>query len=140
MQNMNELDGLYHRDLGFPAGIVDTICRAFALQVFHHARRALVDDRYLSAAVADGRQQHPGAFNAPDLIPALVMPRPDQIIEVEIARGRVEKFVIRLPATPNFDVVLALMPDGNEAVVKTLWLNQKTDTHKTLDVTKYRKP
>jgi len=136
----NALDGLYHQTFGLPAGILASVCRRFALEPSPHARRALVDDRFLSEAVQDGRTSLHCHFNAPDLLPQAVQVNVPQIIEVEIVDGQPAKLLVRLPATPHFDLVLALVPRGLRATIKTLWLNRKSDAHETLDAARYRKP
>ena len=140
--NAHPLDGLYHQALGFPAGLLDTVCKSFdcSVSVDSHARRALVDDRYLSEAVADGREEHPGRFNAPDLLPKSLTVDKGQVIELEVVGGKVVKAVVRQPATKGFDIVLAFIPEALCARIKTLWLNRKSDQHKTLNAAAYRKP
>jgi hypothetical protein len=58
------------------------------------------------------------------------------LIEVEIAEGRLNKLVWRASYSSVFDLIIVL---GSSGTVKTVWLNLKSDTHKTLDRSKYRK-
>lgn len=65
------------------------------------------------------------------------MPDKFEVIEVTMLKRRVTKWVVRFPASPVDDAVLAVLPDGT---VKTAWINAKTDTHGTLDRSKYAAP
>lgn len=137
------LDGLYHKDLGFPAQSLDQVLgKTFniAMLAGSHARRALVDDRYLSAAVADGREDMPGRFDATDLLPRSVTVDRGNLVHLEVVNGRVVQALVRVPATKKFDIVLALGLDGARTFLRTVWLNRKSDQHKTLNAAAYRTP
>jgi hypothetical protein len=71
--------------------------------------------------------------------PLQVVVSQDNIIEIEILGQSVAKVVIRQSYNETKDISLALIPDGNRAIVKTLWLNDKTDNHATLNPEKYQK-
>ena len=51
--------------------------------------------------------------------------------------GRVAKVVVRAELDDVNDVVLVLIPGPREWRVKTVWLNNRTDSHKTLDRSRY---
>lgn len=108
---------LYHKDIGIPAGIVGPPV-SMRLQYGNHARQAALDD---------------GLRAAPRYVPSGY-----QLIEVEVTGGRPTKWVIRFPlANDTRDLVLVVTADG---FVKTLWTNDRNDTHKTLKTWLYTKP
>lgn len=63
-----------------------------------------------------------------------VLPKEFTIIEVEMTKHRVEKWVIRFDTVTDYDVVMVVQPDG---FVRTTWPNRWDDTHRTLDKSKY---
>jgi hypothetical protein len=113
---------LYHREVFAPEKLFGKLHgRALVLEFSSHARQACRNDRY--------------GFIIP---PTHLVVNQQDIIEVEENDGQVEKVVIRLPYSRNnqFDLVLAVKPDG---FVKTVWLNERKDAHKTLDVSRYQR-
>lgn len=62
------------------------------------------------------------------------LPGDFQVIEVSMNGRRVTKWVVRFPASIEWDLVMAILPDGT---VKTAWPNAKNDLHNTLDKSKY---
>jgi len=110
--------GLYHKDLGnFPTlnvANVDVTPR-YTL----HAHNAAETDRY-------------GIIE----LPATINLSKSTIIEIEVgAHETIEKVVARMDYDDEFDLCMAIIPDG--LVVKTVWLNCKDDEHFTLDSSKY---
>lgn len=105
---------LYHRDVGFPKDLSDGITPDTKLTYTRHALRAAEDERL-------GRlpQRVPEHFD---------------VIEVEVVNKRVTKSVIRFRFTLKDDLVLVVLPDG---VVKTVWVNAHTDSHRTLNTSRY---
>lgn len=76
-----------------------------------------------------------------DSITALTLPvsfdgKGATLVEAELnpTTGEVEKQVWRMPLTEKDDLCFPLLPNG---VVKTVWLNARTDTHETLRKTRY---
>jgi hypothetical protein len=51
-------------------------------------------------------------------------------------QGQIEKLLIRQPHDALNDACLIIKPDG---LIITCWLNRRTDSHKTLDTTRYAK-
>lgn len=106
----------YHKELGFPKwftkpeGIKD-------LRYTNHAVRASQTDRY-------GRIQ----------LPARLDTRCD-LIEVGVEDGKVAKLVYRGRYDKQYDLVIVVIP--GEWIVKTVWLNDRADEHKTLQTWKY---
>jgi hypothetical protein len=107
-------DGLYHRDIGMPP--INFGVKELELTYSRHAMSECVD-RY-------------SWVNPPDI---LILSKA-VLIEVEITAGRVTKGLFRMSYDAMHDLCLVVKPDG---FVKTLWLNHKLDTHKTLDGSKY---
>lgn len=59
------------------------------------------------------------------------------VIEVETLNGRVVKYVLRGAYDADNDIVVVAMPTGGAYFIKTCWLNDKDDTHNTLDRSRY---
>lgn len=59
--------------------------------------------------------------------------------EIEVDDGEVVKFVVRVPYTEDNDVSIAIQLNSSYGypLIKTAWLNDKSDIHTTLDTTKY---
>lgn len=109
---------LFHKDIGIPAHVAGPRA-GLRLNYSSHAKRAALDD---------------GITRAPAVLPATVT-----VIEVEVVAGRVTKWVVRFPDAnaPGKDLVMAVQPDG---LVRTVWHNSSTDTHKTLKRWLYTQP
>ncbi len=127
-------DGLYHADIGIPWDLMAPFNGVVhQLEYGQHARKAAITDAVGSLLSA----------------PLSVLINPKNVFEVEVEQGQVVKFCVRLTtgftAAPHrgknpLDLVLVLMPSlrTNRALfVKTLWLNDRTDSHATLDRSKY---
>lgn len=107
---------LYHRDIYLPPELVKQFDgRKFILDLTRHAIQAAAHDRY-------------GAIT----IPRVVSVVGTEIVEAEIELDKVRKIVLRQSYDETRDLILVLVPDGMRARVKTVWLNLKADTHKTL--------
>lgn len=131
---MNIRDGLYHVETGLPWDLFMPFeLKAFQLEYSRHARQAALDDRY-------------GQLTSVPLSPAFTRA---EVFEVEVEQGRIVKFAARLSGGFTFefnhyskklDLILVCTPslrDSNNLFVKTLWLNERTDGHHTLDKSKY---
>ena len=86
----------------------------------HHAIDAAYNDRYEEIIL-------PNALNFAK----------SEIIEVEIKNKKIVKIVARFDYNNNYDLVIVIIPQGK--IIKTVWLNDKNDTHLTLDTSKYNK-
>jgi hypothetical protein len=53
-----------------------------------------------------------------------------EIVEMEVANGKPFKVLTRQPLDWEYDIVHVILL--NELLVKTIWLNKRSDTHKTL--------
>mgnify|MGYP001559216200 CR=1 FL=1 len=124
---------LYHRDLGFPAGL--QMPRPGALLEFsRHAIHAAADDHVTL-----------------DMLP-LRLPAVFEVVEATTFAGRAMKWLVRLPLHCNVegkmrdtgkDLVLALglcVGDSNCYDVNTVFVNDRTDTHRTLRRERYAAP
>lgn len=60
------------------------------------------------------------------------------VIEVETKGEEIIKYVLRGSYDEQFDIVFVLMPESPVVwFVKTLWLQEKNDLHKTLNRSRY---
>ncbi len=121
---------LFHRDLGFAPIVTRALCRlatsSFRPRYSMHSLRAALDDRY-----------------GPFVPPARITINVPEVVEVEISGLCITKVVVRIPCPKRdgFDLMLALTDFAADTVtVKTCWLNRTTDTHTTLDASKYVQP
>lgn len=90
-----------------------------------HADKARVTDRY-------------GVIPSFDTLPLSVF----QVVEVETRQTpyglEPVKWVMRGHWTPDLDVVFVLLPGTVVWTVKTVWINERGDSHKTLDRSRYQ--
>jgi hypothetical protein len=108
----------YHRNLGFPKGMQRPTGRV-ALSYSEHAREAAATDRY-------------GHIELPETL-ALDNAR---LVEAYCdGQHRVVCGVWRLRY--NEDLDLCIVANVKGWVVRTVWLNERGDTHATLDVSLY---
>lgn len=120
--------GLYHASVGFPKKWIDYLPRGFSprnvyLKYGSHAREEAMKDRYGDITLPRAISFTEGGL---------------KIIEMEIQGQSVTKLVVRMSYDADKDITIVFNPaDG---FVRTVWLNEKTDTHKTLDKSKYRVP
>ena len=115
---------LFHKEIGFPKSAESLYGRKFKLTYSNHAKRSVLDDKH-------------GIIDKPPLNLEITK---DNLIELELTGGLISKAVIRLPYDKTRDVVIAIIPDYNIAIVKTLWFNLTSDIHKTLNKSLYDKP
>jgi hypothetical protein len=111
---------LYHKDVFMPSSVKSLEGKTFALRFSRHAMNACLNDRY-------------GQILPPRNLTARV----SEIIEIETQGNQIVKFVSRIAYNAQFDLMIVVMPDGFFGFVKTVWLNARTDSHKTLDRSKY---
>lgn len=111
-------------EIGFPEGV--SIPTGFgALRWSRHALLARNNDR-----------------NGHILAPTSIDFGKCVLIEVDIEDNEVVKYLVRTsqPFDRVNDVIFALRPLGDSVfLVKTVWLNQKNDLHRTLDKSRYNK-
>lgn len=108
---------LYHAEICLPKGFVAPthVIRPVYSQ---HAIRAARSDRY-------------GLME----LPATISLRCAQVIEVGVLSGRVSKILFRLQYDDTLDMCIVVIP--GRWFVKTVWFNERTDSHATLDRSRY---
>jgi hypothetical protein len=114
---------LWHADIRLPEGAALPNAR-IGLDWGRHAQRARLEDRY-------------GVIPQFASIPLSQF----QVIEVETDHtGYVTKWVVRGHFDAERDVVMVLIPEcrPNFWFVKTVWFNLRSDTHSTLDRSRYQ--
>jgi len=109
---------LYHADIRLPEGFVSPTARV-RLRWTEHANRARRDDRY-------------GEIPSFTSLPLANF----KVIEIGVENRRVVKMLVRGHYTKNLDICFVLIP-GAVWTVKTVWMNERNDTHRTLDRSKY---
>jgi len=109
---------LFHKDIGLPPQAIPPD-RGLRLNYGSHAKQAARDD---------------GLTRLPAALPATF-----QVIEVEMLHGAPTKWVVRMahPDEQYRDLVLVVQRDG---FVRTVWTNDKNDSHKTLKRNIYTHP
>lgn len=110
------MNGKYHKLLGFPK--VEIPSGTCILQYTAHALKA-ANDRY-------------------GTIPKLnrITFSADDVFEIVVNRGKVEKFAVRLPFGNGLDLTLVISYNR----VVTQWFNRADDEHETLDIGAYSLP
>lgn len=117
-------DGTYHRDLGLPGELAPRWAGHFRLVYSEHAKHAALTDRLGRIPIFDD-----GEFEAQD------------VVEVSVRDGEPYKAVLRCPCSDYLDLIFVLEnPSQGACVVRTVWFNLASDTHKTLDRSKYQRP
>lgn len=109
---------LYHSDIRLPDGF-RTPVSTVAVKYSRHAERAAQNDRY-------------GKIDLPTSLDLST----GKVIEVGVEGGKVVKVLFRFPYTRRCDLCIVLCP-GRPAFCKTVWLNERTDKHVSLDRSKY---
>lgn len=117
----NPEPGLYHKDIGFPKTF-NPPSDVIPLDYSHHA-------------LVRAKAKKIGA------LPVRIDPTLCDIIEVEMnAMGKAIKCLFRMQWGRNTSLILAVALDHPKPVVKTAYLNDDWDSHKTLDSTRYLVP
>ena len=113
----------YHADIGFPDDVKfpDGFSWIFEPRYSNHARAAAEDDRYGKV-----------------YLPHRVDLRKGKTIEIGVTGRVITTIVHRFPYDDKLDLVMAIMPDNN--FVKTVWFNEKNDTHGSLNRSRYADP
>lgn len=110
----------YHYQIGFPKGV--TFAPVFGIKYSLHAREQALEDRYGQLVK----------------LPVHFLPRVAKIIEIEMEDEEVTKILYRQKYDENLDIVVALIPQAK--MVKTVWVNERSDAHRTLDRSQYDRP
>jgi len=111
-------DGLYHKEVYMPE--VEIISSIEQVNYTLHALDAAESDPYDVIILKNEYD-----FSKSDTI------------EIEVKDNEVIKLVSRFDYNNEYDLIVVIVPQNKN--VKTLWLNEKNDTHLTLDTSKYNK-
>ena len=114
------MKNIYHKELGFPKEVQNLFGKTFSLSFSTHAKAACRNDRY--------------GFIIP---PTAITITPNNLFEAELEGANITKLAIRQKHTADKDISVVIIPEGLKGFVKTLWLNLSSDTHLTLDKSKY---
>lgn len=110
---------LYHTEIGLPKWFTAPACTV-SPRYGDHARFEAQVDRY-------GKIQLPKTIDLSKF----------KVIEVGAEGQRVTKILFRGSLDAKRDLCIVLQPDG---YAKTVWVNLKSDTHRTLDRSRYNVP
>lgn len=114
---------LFHKEVGFPATLTLPSGK-FPVTFSEHAQQQCIMDingaiRPISNIILD----------------------PYRIFEVETNdSGTIVKFAYRTRYNQKCDVIYVFVFHGEALFTKTVWLNRRSDKHRTLDVSKYATP
>ncbi len=111
--------GLYHYQIYMPPKFNPKV-GTVVLQYGPHALRAANTDRY-------GAVRLDSTLNTNRAL----------CVEVELIDGQVTKLVYRISYSAALDLVLVVSPKMGHFFVRTVWLQEKSDVHATLDVSRY---
>lgn len=109
---------LYHKDVFFKPAFHNFIAKNITLKFSKHLIERLIERGI------DIKKIPQRISNDPVVVET----------ETTINGDYIVKQLIRYQYSSDYDLVIAVMRDG---FVKTAWLNRKTDTHNTLDKSKY---
>lgn len=111
----------YHIQKGFPKTII------------------LPKNKYLLTYSTHAKREAKNDINAPEnlILPTFIDFSSCCIFEIETENGLLKKVLCRCKHNEFVDLVLAITLDGY--LVNTLWFNLTTDTHSTIDFTKYNR-
>ena len=118
---MTKLSRRYHVDIGFP----ETLEQPMRGLMLWYSQHAWVEAQ--TEAVRHGYQ----------LWVPVTLPEGFTLVEATTLAGRITSWVVRLRTESPYDVALVIRPDG---MVKTVWTNDRNDTHRTLDRSLYDRP
>lgn len=108
---------IYHKDVYIPPALRGYQFSALLKYSRHAIQESINDER--------------GEIKLPKIIDS----RDATLVEIEVNEGKVTKTLFRLSYSDEHDLCLVIIPENR--VVKTVWLNNKDDHHKTLDRSKY---
>lgn len=109
-------NGLYHKDIFLPK--INLSDKMVKVNYSRHALNAAYTDRYAEIALRD-------AYNFSQ----------SEIIEIEVKNNKVIKIVARFDYNIDYDLIVVIIPQTK--IIKTVWLNEKNDCHRTLDRSRY---
>lgn len=97
----------------------------------------MVDLHFGPHAMSEAKADRYGVAELPRSIELVA----EDVVELEVAAGKVAKLIVRYPYDDQLDLVLVLRPGKNsEFFVKTCWFNRVSDNHRTLRLAPYSRP
>ena len=111
-------NGTYNKSVYMPK--IKTPRGNIEVKVTKHAVKAALTDSY-------GKIKLPTKINFNNY----------SVIEYTILRGMVNKYVLRKRHDENCDIVLVVLVENGEYILKTTWLNRRDDKHRTLNSRNY---
>ena len=117
------MNGLYHKEIGFPN--VKLPEGTYEMKKnSQHALRAAQDDRYGEAKT----------------LPTSIDMAQADLFEIEVEDNKVIKAAVRTHYDDKLDLIVVFMPETPDNFVKTVWFNEKNDRHRTLQHWRYDIP
>lgn len=114
---------IYHRKKGFPPSLSLPSGR-YCLSCNRHARQEFYRDKY---------------YNIGLLFPSMVFDFEEKyMVELYVAGGEIQKMTYRIPLTEQLDISFCI--NWLEKAIITIWLNENTDQHNNIDLSKYCRP
>ena len=107
----------YHKDIYLPEQ-AKNLQFACVVEYTPHARREANSDRY-------GTIRLPAVFDS----------RNAELIDVTIDENTIRRALYRMPYDDDKDLCLVIDPNTRKGI--TVWLNEKNDTHASLDASRY---
>lgn len=122
-RNDNSDEVLYHREIGFPKDIrfPNGFTPEVRLKYGSHSREAALTDRYGNIT-----------------LPRSVDVRKGDMFEIGVTGNVITKLAVRFAYDQQHDLTIVI--NTRDGFVKTVWLNDKGDTHRTLNHSKYVDP
>lgn len=121
MKNLES--SLYHRRIGFPSDV--------------NLKLGILELTYSRHALAEAAKDQYGFIRLPKVLNTNELDQ--KAFEIQISpEGKLEKIVYRLPYSRENDLILVLSVDRSHVI--TVWLNRKTDMHRTLNRARYQLP
>jgi len=110
-------DGIYNQQVYIPKLKFRDV--EHVVRYSFHSLEAANNDRY-------------GVIDLPDAINLARV----ELVEMEVIGGKIHKVVVRMPYSVTLDLVMVVLLET--LTVKTVWLNKRSDNHRTLkDVSKF---
>lgn len=117
---------IYHRNIGFPPGLLMQHDIVLNLGYTTHAKSRMYREEFKIL-----------------VLPTVVKVTPNNIVEIYTDDGKtIKKLLMRIPYDYSRDLVLVIEPifKKEKAKVITFWVNHKKDQHPGLDMSKYTVP
>lgn len=114
---------IYHRDIGFPS------------------TAEIKEGFYNLTYTRHAKERQEIKYGGLRVLPSVLNITKDKVVEIHTDDNiTAKKLLVRIGYDKKRDIVLAIQPMDGVAKVITFWLNDKKDTHRNLDKTKYTRP